>query len=400
MCFIIINNNYVCWVLNKEIIKKVVIVTVVVLALQQALKYVYYWPYLTIILAIIGFVRLVKGNRKYPNIQLSFISLFVVLSFTELYCRLDGKYITPSEKNGFGYVSLYSDNWNKTWYYVEPVYHYHAFKEKEFPVAWRSNNEGLKDKDFNIAKNDLRIMVFGDSFTEVIGADNDSSLPRQLSYLLADSFSSKTEVWNCGLAGSDPVYEFRLLRDKLLKYGPDMIIVVINSSDIQDVTIRGGFERFKADHSVSFHKGPWFEPIYARSFLARRIVHDAFRCDNQFILPCERESRKQEVYSELENAIDSFACLCREKQIKLILAFHPYQMTLDMKSPYLVMPMINYCVEKKLPYVDIKQELYRQGIDSSNARSLFWPEDRHCNNKGYYYFARSIYKRVIEELQN
>ena len=71
-----------------------------------------------------------------------------------------------------------------------------------------------------------------------------------------------------------------------------------------------------------------------------------------------------------------------------------------MKSPYLVMPMINYCVEKKLPYVDIKQELYRQGIDSSNARSLFWPEDRHCNNKGYYYFARSIYKRVIEELQN
>ena len=336
---------------------------------------------------------------NYRNILLSFAIFIFMLLFAETYFRLEKKYITYPEQTGAGYISPYR-NADRTWYHTIPSYAIFGNLIKEPHTSWVANNEGFRDTFFAIPKSGIRIMMLGDSYTMGVGADNDSSFPKQLSYLLPDTLNSKAQVWNCGVYGSDPLCEFMLFKDKLLRYSPDMAIVVINFSDIQDVTVRGGFERFRPDGTVLYHQGPWFEPLYARSFLVRRVIHDVFHYDRLYLTPSQAETRKLEAYSNLKSAIDSFSDICRDKHIKLLFVFHPTEGDIDRGDTYLVMPLINYCAEKKLPYVDIKQELYRQGIDSSNVHYLFWPEDRHCTNKGYSYFAHSIYKKVIEELQN
>ena len=181
-----------------------------------------------------------KLAYMYRNTQIALLTLIVGLSLAEIYFRMEGRYASYSERIGTsGYVSPFDATGKKCDYTAPPFYNFN-YKQNEFNTAWRANNEGFKDKVFIVPKKRIRIMLLGDSFTEGIGADNDSSLPKQLSYILDDSFATPFEVWNCGMSGSDPVFEFRTFQDKLLRYAPDMVTVVINASDITDVITRGG----------------------------------------------------------------------------------------------------------------------------------------------------------------
>ena len=333
------------------------------------------------------------------NIILLLVSTILMLIIAEMAIRISGIYKSYGERNGGKYSSPYACI-NESWYHVLSPHQTLTQYKKEFATSWIANNEGLKDKDFIIDKKDTRIMILGDSYTEGVGAANDSSFPRQLSYLLADSSPHPTEVWNCGLSGSDPIYEFRLFNDKLLKYDPDMVMVVINFTDIDDAIARGGFERFKDDGSVHYKSGPWFEPFYIHSHIIRAIIHFVFRYNRLFIRPTEVQIRKQEAISNLKTAIDSFANVCSQKNIKLLFVFHPNEPDITNKDKYEIMPLISYCQKNKYPNIDIRQQLYQTGIDSSNAHFLFWPIDGHCTNKGYQYFAKSIFGKVTDMLDN
>ena len=333
------------------------------------------------------------------NIILLLVSTALMLIIAEMAIRASGIYKTYAERSGGRYSSPYACV-NKSWHHVLSPHQPFVQNKKEFSTSWTANNEGLNDKDFTTAKKDKRIMILGDSYTEGVGADNDSCFPKQLSYLLANNFPNPTEIWNCGLSGSDPIYEFRLFNDKLLKYNPDMVMVVINFTDVDDAIARGGFERFKDDGSVHYKNGPWFEPLYAHSHIIRALVHFVLRYNRLFIRPQDSPIRKQEAISNLETAIDSFTNVCSQKNIKLLFVFHPNEPDIMHKDKYEVMPLISYCQKKKLSYIDIRQQLYQRGIDSSNAHNLFWPIDGHCTNKGYLYFAKSTYKKVIDMLDN
>jgi hypothetical protein len=160
----------------------------------------------------------------YKNLLLLVITLILSLGAGEIICRLTGRYAGYLERTRVGkekkYISPYSNNW-ETWYHVNQPHSQRVYKLNEFNLEWRVNNEGLRDIDF-VAGNDSvkRIMVLGDSFTEGFGAVNDSTYPSQLGLLLHNNGLKNTQVMNCGVSGSDPVYEYRLFNDRLLKYKP------------------------------------------------------------------------------------------------------------------------------------------------------------------------------------
>ena len=335
------------------------------------------------------------------NIILMAVTVIFCLLIVEITLRINRDYMTYPEKTGGGYVSPYSSGKNDTWYRTIKPNTSFSFKQKEFVFTGKANNEGFDDNDFILEKTGLRIIILGDSYTEGVGADQDSSFPRRLSYLLmSDTFAGGIQVWNCGISGSDPIYEFRLFRDKLLRYNPDMVIVAMNFSDIHDVMIGGGFERFRSDGTVQLRSGPWFESLYEHSYIFRGIIHDLLGYNWEFVSPWEVKRVRQIVYNQLQGAIDSFATVCKERHIKPLFVFHNNENEMRDKVEYQMMPLIRYCEGKKLPYVDILEELHRLGVDSANAKDLFWKEDGHCNNMGYSYFARSIYPRVLEELKH
>ena len=182
------------------------------------------------------------------------ISLITVLIFAEIVFRISGKYQTYTELTGTGgYVSPFEVGFD-TWYRVHPANKKIEYHNEEFSASWVANNEGLNDKPFSTSQK-CSIMVLGDSFTEGSGASNDSSYPRQLADLVRDSLTPSGEVWNCGVGGSDLIFEFTLFRGRLLKYKPSMVIVTVNNTDIPEVMIRGGFERFAQDGKHTTEKG-------------------------------------------------------------------------------------------------------------------------------------------------
>jgi len=81
---------------------------------------------------------------------------------------------------------------------------------------------------------------------------------------------------NGGIGGSDVFYEYYKLKNLLWpQYQPEEVLIVVNSSDINDVVVRGGNERFGAE-TVRYKRGKWWEPIYASSLMVRLITTTLF----------------------------------------------------------------------------------------------------------------------------
>jgi hypothetical protein len=204
-------------------------------------------------------------------------------------------------------------------------------------------------------------------------------------------------VWNCGIGGSDIIFEYVLFRDKLLKYKPDLVIVTVNNTDIGETMLRGGFERFHKDGTTHYRKAPWFEPLFAHSFLVRRVVFDVFHYNWQFIRANEEQGVHDSAVAELMSAVDSFAILSGEKKFRLLFDFHPMQAELQKREAYFAERFIAHCREHGYEYVDSREQFYKMGIDTTNAASLYWSEDGHFNGKGYNYLAKTVWRRLETE---
>ena len=77
-------------------------------------------------------------------------------------------------------------------------------------------------------KTSRRVLAIGDSFTEGDGAVVDSCYPVLLGkFLNSPNDSTGYEILNAGTCGSDPVYGYQNLQDRLCNYRPDVVLQTI-----------------------------------------------------------------------------------------------------------------------------------------------------------------------------
>ena len=342
--------------------------------------------------------------KRYPkaaNLLVLLSTVFIFLTIAEVVFRINGKYATFNERYGKPYHSLFATD-QKSWYHINPPHQVASQTLSEYSYAIRANNEGLLDKDFTVEKKPhaFRIMVIGDSFVQGMGAVVDSTLPAQLQRILKKQYgdSSNIEVWNCGVANSDPFFEYMLFANRLQKYNPDYVIEVVNFTDITDVILRGGFNRFNADSTVTFNSAPWYEPLYAKSFLFRSIYHDVFHYSWLFLRPKQEEKAKENSSVMIGEVLTDFKKLCTARHIPFLAAFHPSNYELREKTEYSMQNLISHCDSTHIQYVDIKACLVAQGLEGEKSKALYWPVDGHCNRLGYMYFAQCISTPVMQYL--
>jgi hypothetical protein len=344
--------------------------------------------------------------KRYPktaNVLILFGTLIIALGIAEVVFRLNGKYATFNEKYGKPYHSLFATDY-KSWYHINPPHELASQTLSEYSYAIRANNEGLLDKDFTVEKKPhaFRIMVIGDSFVQGMGAVTDSSLPAQLQRILKKQYgdSIDIQVWNCGVANSDPFFEYMLFANRLQKYNPDYVIEVVNFTDITDVILRGGFKRFNADSTVTFNAAPWYEPLYAKSFLFRSIYHDVLGYNWLFLRPKQEEKARNNSTQMIGGVLTGFKKLCSTRGIPFLAVFHPSNYELSEKSEYSMQGLIYYCDSAHIPFTDIRACLVTQGLEGEKSKALYWPIDGHCNSLGYMYFAQCISAPVIQYLDS
>lgn len=107
-------------------------------------------------------------------------------------------------------------------------------RSRDYGVKVEINEHGLRDRAhaFDPAPDVSRIAILGDSFMEAYQVELEESLPYLLQEALADR---RVEVINFGVGGYGTAQALLALREKGLRYSPDLVVLAFfTGNDIQD----------------------------------------------------------------------------------------------------------------------------------------------------------------------
>lgn len=329
--------------------------------------------------------RFVNGSTKKTNYITIISSVFIIISFLELFLRLFGIVAVYSEKRDYLYKSMYDDSF-ADFFINGRKNSTNLHSGTEYLFARVPNKEGYSDKEWNISKPDscFRILALGDSFTEGDGAHKDSTWVK---FLERKYQNNKLEFMNAGLCGTDIVFVFHNFQNKIIKYKPDLVILCINRSDIDDIIIRGGFERF-ANNKINFRDAPWWEPIYAASHISRLFFRTFF--DYYFIAKTESYARKVESMQIIKSSLIKFKEFCSNNNCEFVCVTHPMNNEVRDHN-YDYEEIIPFCTKNNIIYIDLYDYYLRQNVDK-NINYYYWAKDGHHNANGYKLMAEGIFE--------
>lgn len=338
-------------------------------------------------------IRIPKNLKQ--NIRLLFFTIFFMLVAGEIGLRFIDKYKLANELGGSKrYQSVYAKVECIGNLKIYPPNLFSSNKNKEFTISIKTNNEGLCDNKFiiNKPKNEIRIAAIGDSFTQGIGTTSDSTWVNQLKQMLQSKNPQKSiNIMNAGVGGSDPFFYYMLLKHRMLKYKPDIVIITFNQSDIDDVEVRGGFERFLPDGTTQYKKGPSWEWLYAESYIFRLIIIDVLHYNRLLKPNLSTEETTQLTIAKYKPCFIKIKELCDSNNIKLITVFHPQYFDIT-NGQFLLKPIYdwylknisNQCLNLYDYYIE------KEMMNSQNVFNYYWKIDRHHNGRGYGAFARGV----------
>lgn len=342
-------------------------------------------------------------SNRVKNIALvsgtTLFSLFVI----EVLFSLTGANKTYLEKASGHYQSLY-EPFEKDYYHIWPSGKEHWLTKPEFSYWRPTNSLGFADMEWPVPKKPkhLRILSLGDSFTEGDGAPYDSSYVAILRRNLSASGDS-VYVMNGGTCGSDPFNNYMNLKDRLIPYGPDIIIQSLGSGDMNtDILLRGGMERFQKDGTVKYLPAPWWEPIYALNYVSRIFFHAAGYSEllrKNTITPAEIKR----VNESVKDLFTRYSTLCREHNIRLFIVLHPEKQEVEHnKYDYDLSPLLSYLAsDTQVTVIDLLPS-YRSYIEKShsNVAEYYWKYDGHHNSKGYKMMAETTWQNIGPALKD
>ncbi|MCK9612239.1 MAG: hypothetical protein WC401_02410 [Bacteroidales bacterium] len=352
--------------------------------------------FMLLVYILIMFIkRLARSQKHLKEIRLSITSIALLLLLTEVLFIITGYKSTRLEHGFPGYYYSPYNTKNKKYFHTWDSNH--KLVNAEYCYMRMINTEKLSDREHSIIKseNEFRIIGVGDSFTEGDGAHADSTWLKFLERgLMKYPIRKQLTFMNAGVCGSDPFYSYILVKEKLMKYKPDMVILPVNISDITDIHIRGGIDRFRPDGTVVFNKAPWWEPVYA-SLRISRLLFAALGYD---ALLCSKTKENYEADKEkIMEAVVLFNELAKKNDFIFIVAFHPLKGEINSK----MMALEDVCekLHNKIPDGVLNMMDYfivYEGIGPSNSSEYYWTEDGHHNAKGYELFARGVEWKLKE----
>lgn len=353
-----------------------------------------------------GILKIAACSRRTKiHTRLFLSSVFLAILLGELVLRSLGMVASFNEKKGnYYYLSPYHVTWDKSksWLHIREDRNEKSVEiYPEFTYVVEVNSEALRDVNHTEIKatDEYRIVGLGDSFTEGVGATlNEHSWAKMLEKTFRINDTSTTIVFNGGVSGSDPFFEYMLLKEKLLKYDPDLVIVAINTSDINDVIVRGGMERFQPDTTVNFRSGPWIEPIFGMSRVCRLLMLKVFGYDWYLLRPGERKEETQKALDLIYSCILKFEEMSQEEAFDLLILFHPLQYEVVAAEFELDELIVKLEKETTIDVLNLLEYYINdEKVNADNVEIYYWPVDQHHNEAGYALFARGV-KQKIERL--
>jgi lysophospholipase L1-like esterase len=335
------------------------------------------------------------GRRTRVKARVILTAVFIALLAAELGLRWSREVVTYPE-NRFGrYESPYRCYGQTYWTWLGD----HRLENEEYSFFRKVNSEGLSDREHETSKkkDEFRIIALGDSFTEGDGAEEADSWPRILERSLNERAAKRTfSVINAGVCGSDPAYGYVLLRDRLLKYRPDLVIVAMNDSDRMDFVFRGGLERFHRDGSVTYARPPAWEWLFGISHLSRLVIY-AQGYDQTLRKSSDKKRLDREALAKIRATLLEFSRLARSEKFHLLAVFCPFQGEIA-EIDFLFSGFARELESRDgIASLDLRRYfIEEEKLSREAARHWYWPLDRHPTAEGYTAIARGVEWKMRE----
>lgn len=348
-------------------------------------------------------------KRKFtPNWRVLFVSSCVSLLILEIGLRIGtDKYHSYPERNGSfwyncpfakirmkNFIQSFDEDDVRLLIGQKSVTLIEQNSEFSYPHAF--NSMGFRDQELELSNINSKLVIagFGDSFTEGVGAPQDSTWVKLLDGELNDCSDNLLTV-NAGRNDSDIIYESYKLKHLVAKtFMPELAVFVINTSDIHDLIVRGGVERFVSKNKIVHRAGPWWKYLYSFSYSWRAIAHEIM--DVNWALYNEKDYSRLEsqakdlIYSTIINDIVPFT---EEHNIQTLFVFGPMEHEL---------------LEDSFAFTDLSADLARQHVNvldlhpviqklSKENVDYYWDIDLHCNSQGYLLWSKAIAAEIREK---
>jgi hypothetical protein len=315
---------------------------------------------------------------------------------------MNGSYFYSSPYRSIKYQSII-----KKYFYKQKDLHLYISRpnyvkskvKTEFVYSRTYNSLGLRGPEPDTSKNKINIIALGDSYTEGVGVADDSTWFRQFIYMLNTQYSNcNYQGINSAISGSDLFFEYVKLEKLLLNFKPKFVILTINSSDIYDIHIRGGFDRFNKNGTVSYKPAPVWEPAYAASYIFRFFINNILKKDKHRLTGYINYSEKQKNIDSICSCIkNKYVPLALKNNFMLITVFHPTNTEINKTNELLSGCNFNSELQKNFLAIDLFKE-WKNLIETTNIKteSIYYTTDGHHTPYGNFLFAKMMIKHFEE----
>lgn len=308
-----------------------------------------------------------------------------------------------------GYKSSLND---RIVYELYPGYTIRSLKAKISP-------QGLNDRCFSVVKplDAFRIAVVGDSTSFGWKVGPEKSFPKVLEGILNEGRKKKFEVINFSVPGYNTSQEYEILKEKVLKFNPDMVILVFYENDTYFCPYfkpKVTFLNYLYNKSYFFHLLLRRMDTLITYHVRASFISKSWSAFKKNILGMYYYSRLIYPYPGLEETI----CIDRNPPASpkdvpsrywYMLGYENYRIHLASIQRLLKSNNIQFVSagfftpeayhineELEIRYIcDFNKRLNRAGIEYHEF--CLSPADNHLNIEGHHLIAESIYKFLSEK---
>ena len=177
------------------------------------------------------------------------------------------------------------------------------------------------------------------------------------------------------------------------RYRLNRLLFLMNTTDINDVATRGGNERFTADGFLQYQPGPWWEPVYALSFVGRLFVNNAMKLDYNLQTQEQCSAAHRQAINKIAGLLKTeIVPWSKRTGVPVAIALHPLNWEYENATPgndYAALLTALQSIQG-IAVVDCLPELKAK----ATGKKLYWQHDQHFKPGGYNIIARYIYQTI------
>jgi hypothetical protein len=178
-----------------------------------------------------------------------------------------------------------------------------------------------------------------------------------------------------------------ILKEKLIKLKPDIIVEALNTSDIVDVALLGGAERFE---NVNHNPMIKIEPLYKHSHVFRGLLNSFKNYDETLINLTDFQEKRIKANEKILKQSQKTAEFCKLHGIPYFLIIHP----IPTETLKLFRFHDYYGLFKNESFAFYTNEEFNNYFLERDLNRYYWKINGHYNSKGYSLMGDIFYEKL------